>query len=239
VRWDIQGEFGVGYDNDTLQVRVLAEDAQGNADTLTRAAADLLVDTKAPAVATSPFIVGGVVNAGTLSFDVDAGFTETNPGTNVYSYMINSGAAVDSSGESDVEDPDTLTVSEGTEVDGDDSIEVYATHTDDFGHWVSDTSSAYYVKPYPPAAPTLSNVTYMSIDVAVNKHAGEVAGLYYGIQMDSSGTSWWVQGDGSRGSDTVWNTVSGWGTKTVSDLAMDTKYLFRAMSRHAWRSCES
>jgi hypothetical protein len=202
VRWGVSGEFGVGYDNDTIQVRVLAEDAQGNADTLERAAADLVVDTKAPTVATSAFIVGGVVNAGALSFDVDAGFTEQNPGTNTYSYVINSGTPADSSGESDVEDPSALTVSEATEVDGDDSIVVYATHTDDFGHWVSDTSLGYYVKPYPPAAPSLSSVTYQSIDVSVNKHASEAAGLYYGIQMDSAGTYWWVQGDGSRGSDT-------------------------------------
>jgi hypothetical protein len=43
VRWGVAGQFGVGYDNDTIQVRVLVEDAEGNADTLTRAAADLLV----------------------------------------------------------------------------------------------------------------------------------------------------------------------------------------------------
>jgi hypothetical protein len=66
VRWSVLGQFGTGYDNDTIQVRVLSVDAEGNADTLTRAAADLLVDTKAPAVATSAFIVGGVVNSGAM-----------------------------------------------------------------------------------------------------------------------------------------------------------------------------
>jgi hypothetical protein len=177
--------------------------------------------------------VGGQLNAGALSFGIDASFTEGNPSTNTYSYRLNGGARVDSAGQSNVADPASKTVGVSA-LDGNDSVIVYATHVDDAGHWVSDTSGAYYVKPYAPAAPTLSNVTYKSIDVSVNKHASEVAGLYYSVRMDSAGSYWWVQADGGRGSDTIWNTVSGWGTKTVDNLAMATKYVFRAMSRHAF-----
>jgi hypothetical protein len=228
-------------------LRLISRDAQGYADTLTRAAADLLVDTKAPAVATNAFIVGGAVSAGALSFDMDAGFTEQNPGTNTYSYKVSGGAAVDSSAQSDVEDPDTLTVSEATEVDGDDSIVVYARHTDAFGHWVSDTSGGYYVKPYTPQAPSVANPRVDSVDVTINPHVSEAAGLEYAIQVDSLGTTWWVQqSDGTRDVTVSWATLgigSGqWGyisaigsMISVSSLSSPvSQYTFKVKSRNKY-----
>jgi hypothetical protein len=217
---------------------VIAEDGEGNLDTLSMPSANLTFDNKAPAISSSVAITssGGVVSAGELSFDIDVAFTESHPGTNTYSYSINGAAKIDSTGQADVADPAALSVGGLSAFDGDDSVVVYASHTDDYGHGVSDTSSGYYVVPYTPDAPQVANPTVSTVEVSVDSNDAETSGLEYAIYFTPAvDDSNWVQAGGALKDSAVWQTVAGWATTTVTGLAEPvSQYQFQVKSRNLY-----
>ncbi|MFH0921663.1 MAG: DUF2341 domain-containing protein, partial [Fibrobacterota bacterium] len=236
IRWYAAGQLGTSFSSDSIQIRVNADDSMYQ-PSLTRAAADIKIDTKFPTVDTAVFITDGTLNAGATSFSLDASFIETHPVTTVYSYKLNNGAKVDSNGQTAVSNPSAKQM-QVTALNGDDSLVVIAKHTDGYAHAVNCTSAAHYVKPYTPPMPSVDFLTVNSVNAAVNKHSSEVAGLSYAIQVDSSGTTWWVQSaTGLRGASADWNTIAGWGNKTVGGLSTPvSQYLFRTRSRNLYNT---
>ena len=81
---------------------------------------------------------------------------------------------------------------------GDDYVsKTISTHTDSFGHFISSEEvSNTYVIPYTPQAPTVDNPAPTTVDVTINPHASEAAGLEYAIQEVNSG-DWVLQSTGA------------------------------------------
>ncbi|MBF0431516.1 MAG: hypothetical protein HQK83_09570 [Fibrobacteria bacterium] len=168
---------------------------------------------------------------------LDAGFTESNPGTNVYYYDLN-GAGYDAgtSGTSDAQDPDPLAITVAA-LNGDDYFNaIKAVHTDDNGNTTtSELTTDYFIKPYTPEAPTISNPAASTMDVVVNANASAASGISYAIYITPAvGGNNWVQADGSVGASEVWQTIATWGTKTITGLSSPVSgYSVQAKSRNS------
>jgi hypothetical protein len=198
---------------------------------------DQILDNVAPLVATAIHFETAPVSG--TSITLDAAFTETNPDSNTYYYNRNgTGYSAGTVGDLDTADPapKAITVSA---INGDDYFSaIKCTHVDDYGNTITtESTSAVYVKPYTPAAPTVNNPTASTVDVVVNKHVNAASDLSYAIYVSpavgGAGTNW-VQADGSVDSIVVWRTIAAWDTITVTGLSSPvSQYTFQTKSRNS------
>ena len=190
-----------------------------------------VLDNLAPQVATSIHLVSAPVAGSPVS--LDAAFTENNPYTNSYYYNLDgAGYGAGIPGDTNVADPAAKAIPVAlTGADYFDAIK--CVHTDKYGNTATSENTAnIYVKPFTPPAPTVSNPTLSSVDIMVNKQTAEVAGLSYAVYEVLTGK--YVQLDGTLGTSAVWQTISTWGTKTVSGLSAPVlQYGFKTKSRNS------
>lgn len=81
-----------------------------------------------------------------------------------------------------------------------------------------------------PGAPTLSGATINSVNVAINAN-GNPASITYAIQ--ETGSSNYVQSNGTLGASADWQSVAIWGTKTVTGLSAGTTYTFKVKAKNS------
>lgn len=101
---------------------------------------------------------------------------------------------------------------------------------DSFSNTAAAAEVTFYSLAAVPSAPTLSNQTTTTIDVAVTSGDTNPITVEYAIQETSS-TSY-VQANGTLGASAVWATRSAWGTKTVRGLTANTAYTFKVKARN-------
>lgn len=92
------------------------------------------------------------------------------------------------------------------------------------------TSTSIVTLAIVPGAPTVNGATSSSLDVTLNAN-GNLSSTQFAIH--ESTTDQYVQANGSLGASAVWQTVSQWGTKTVTGLAVSTSYTFEAKARNS------
>ncbi|MBT3949162.1 hypothetical protein HOF40_03680, partial [Candidatus Parcubacteria bacterium] len=235
ITWDAGADFDEQEQSD-LQVRVRAKDKYSNQG-IYASSTDFSIDTLNPATDTTSNLQVQP-NAGDTTVLIGGSFTETNPDTNDFYLEINDGGySGATAGDTNTASPSNLLTSVGATLDGNDYIsKTKITHTDDFGQATdnentSPTVAYKYVKPYTPASPTLSSPITTQLDLAINKHASETAGLEYLIQETTTGN--YVQADGTLGVGEIWQTDSAWGTKTITGLSSPvSQYIFKTKSRN-------
>lgn len=81
-----------------------------------------------------------------------------------------------------------------------------------------------------PGAPTAHSSDETTIDLSLAAN-GNPAHTEFAIQ--ETGSTNYVQGDGSLGASEAWQTAATWGTFTVTGLSPDTEYTFHAKARNA------
>jgi hypothetical protein len=86
----------------------------------------------------------------------------------------------------------------------------------------SGANATFYTLANVPGAPTVSNATSGSLDVAIAAADGNPAGTSYAIQVLPGGL--FVQANGSLGVSAVFQTASSWSTITITGLASNTTY---------------
>ena len=197
------------------------------------------LDTKNPtvvsAISSLTEIEGGLSN-----FDVEAEFLDTNPGVNSFEYYVNAEPWIVSSIGSDGDLTPSGTIELSTPLDGNDLLYYRIVHTDDYGGQISSEDNTY-VKPRPPAGPTLVQNGVnpdTAIDVTPVDNEIDAAAILSDVFehkihiSPNNGTLVWVQSDGSLSATPEWNDVSTWGTVTVTGLTANTVYTFYSVSRN-------
>ncbi len=86
----------------------------------------------------------------------------------------------------------------------------------------SGANATFYTLANVPGAPTVSNATSGSLDVAIAAADGNPSGTTYAIQVLPGGL--FVQANGSLGVSAVFQTASSWSTITITGLASNTTY---------------
>ncbi|MBI2475072.1 exo-alpha-sialidase [Candidatus Uhrbacteria bacterium] len=230
---------GVDYpdeDRSTMRVRIRGTDGFSNMSVNVESS-DFIIDTFDP----TPNVTSNLQsqpNAGDTTVLIGGSFTETNPNTNDFYVAINGGAyGSATSGTTNTSSPSNQATSVGSTLDGNDYIsKVKITHTDDYGHSVtnqntSPNTSLKYVKPYTPQAPTVNNPQNTSVDVTIIPHASETSGLEYAIFETTTGK--YVKANGTLDTSPVWRTTTAWGTITVTGLSSPVaQYSFKVKSRN-------
>ncbi|MBF0433552.1 MAG: hypothetical protein HQK83_19900, partial [Fibrobacteria bacterium] len=221
-------------DQADVQVRFTVNDATTNSAS-PATSEDVSLDDLDPSVSAATHFETAPVSGTEIT--LDAAFTEANPNTNTYYYQLNGGAYDGgTAGTTNSADPAALPITVA-EINGDDYFSaIKTTHVDDFGNtFTSEVVSNTYVKPYTPQAPSVSNPTVSTVDVAVNANASAAASLDYAIYISPavSGNNW-VQADGSVGGSEIWQTVATWGTKTITGLSSPvSQYSIQVKSRNS------
>ena len=80
-----------------------------------------------------------------------------------------------------------------------------------------------------PSAPGVINPTATSLDVVVNPN-GNPADVLFAIQ--DSANALYVQADGTRTANVVWQTAAQWDTTKVTDLSTGVTYYFRVKAKN-------
>ena len=236
ITWDAGTDFS-GQSQSDIRVRVRATDTFTNQGAYTESS-NFAVDTKNPSTNVT-VDVQSQPNAGDTSIVLGGSFIETNPNTNSFFVAINNGAyGSATSGTSNTASPANQATAVGATLDGNDVVtKAKIVHEDDYSHSfinenTSLSSSLSYVKPYTPATPTVGSPTISTVNIVVNKHSSEIAGLKYAIFESSTG--FYVQTNGTLSTSTVWQTISTWGTKTVTGLSDPvSQYTFSTKSRNS------
>jgi autotransporter-associated beta strand protein len=91
------------------------------------------------------------------------------------------------------------------------------------GTKLSSPELSFWTLANTPSAPTVNGATATSLNVAVNEN-GNPGTTTYAIYETTQGK--YVQGDGTLGGSTVWQTAATWGTKTVTGLNSGATYTF-------------
>ncbi|MBF0432993.1 MAG: Ig-like domain-containing protein, partial [Fibrobacteria bacterium] len=234
INWHAASQMGSYFDSDSVQIMVIAVDAEGHADTLTMPEANLIIDTEYPYVDVMVHFVYPP-HGDSAAITIDGTFTEKRPNANIYSYMLNGAAPVDSVVGFGTSNPAPLTWQ--LALNGDDSLYVFLTHVDTMGHVMTSASNIAYVIPKTPDAPVLNAPGITSINVAIDSNDNAGVGLPYAIQIapDVGGKSW-VQNDGSLDTAASWQTIAGWSTTTISGLNEKTSYSVVTISRSPYDS---
>jgi len=235
ITWNAGADYSE-HQLDTMKVRVRAKDTYQNQGTFANSSAFSL-DTLAPAVLAGADITSQP-HAGESAVTVNGTFTEVNPDTNLF-YVANGSDVYGSStaGSSGTATPSTQAVTTAV-LDGNDYFtKVKVVHTDTHGQSTTNENTspavAYkYVKPYTPPAPTVTSPGAAALDIVVNKHTSEVAGLEYAIYETS--TNQFVQADETLGGSAVWQTIATWSTVNLTGLSSPlTNYSFETKSRNS------
>lgn len=177
---------------------------------------------------------------GDTTVTLDCSFTETHPDTNTFYLAINGGAYGSSTaGDTGTADPSPQATAVGATLEGNDYVnKVRCVHVDDFGNVgtsesLTPDSIKKYIKPYTPLAPTVDSPTASTVDVAVNRLTAEATGLEYAIYVTKEAENKYVQMDGTLGDAASWETITNWGTKTVTGLSSPvSQYTFYEKSRN-------
>jgi len=103
----------------------------------------------------------------------------------------------------------------------------YATNA--AGTSLSDNEKSFFTLANIPAAPVVDNPTAHTLDIAVNGNENPSV-TEFAIQ--ETGSSKFVQPDGSLGSTPVWQTAAGWSAVSVIDLDANTEYTFQVKARN-------
>ena len=88
---------------------------------------------------------------------------------------------------------------------------------------------SFYTLAEVPSAPTVNNPSSSTLAVTVNVN-GNPAATTFAIQ--ETGSSNYVQADGTLAATAVWQTAATWATKTVTGLAANTSYTFVTKARN-------
>ncbi len=92
------------------------------------------------------------------------------------------------------------------------------------------SAAAFYTSSIVPNIPTVSAVSAVSLSTAITAGDGNPATTQYSIQETGSGN--YIQADGTLGATEVFNTSTGWGTKTVTGLSSSTLYTFKVRAEN-------
>jgi hypothetical protein len=107
------------------------------------------------------------------------------------------------------------------------SYNAYATNSEGTSYGAAAT---FYTLAKVPNAPTVSNPTTSTLDVAIASADGNPTATEYAIQETISGN--YVQLNGTLNATAVWQTAATWGTKTVTGLTSNTSYTFAAKAKN-------
>lgn len=95
----------------------------------------------------------------------------------------------------------------------------------------ASSSITKYTAAATPSAPTLGAATASTIPVSVTSGDGNPSSIQYAIQETSTGN--YIQTNGTLGASEYWQTLSQWGTVTVSGLSSNTRYTFKVKARNS------
>lgn len=214
-----------GVEDSAVYLRMAPNDGINNGSWVVSSA--FAIDNKAPVVSQGVHFEALPIS-GDASFQLDAAYTEGNPGGNAYAYNLNGTGYIWAAGDADTADPAPYNFSAA--LDGDDKFTaIKSTHTDDMGNLtVSEDLSGVYVKPLTPYAPSPSAPGQTTVNLVLSANPGETgAGIYYVIKATCAAGTYYVQSGGALGGAPVWN--SGWGSPVaVTGLTEDTRYWFSA-----------
>jgi len=101
---------------------------------------------------------------------------------------------------------------------------------DSYGNSNSASEIAKYTAAATPTSPTVLAASTTTIDVTLGAGDGNPGTTTYAIQ--ETGTGNYVQGDGTLSGSAIWDTLSNWGTKTVTGLSANTQYSFKIKARN-------
>ena len=90
--------------------------------------------------------------------------------------------------------------------------------------------ATYYAPAAVPNAATVNNPSASTLDVLIDVN-GNPTTTQFAIQ--ETGSSNYVQADGSLAATAVWQTAATWATKTVTGLSANTSYTFHVKARNA------
>ena len=232
---------GINNTNQTdIQIRFTVND--GTADSASPAtSASFEVDNLNPTTNTTTAFASSPV-AGDTTISLSGSITETNPNTNIFYYNLNAaGYDAGTAGDTNTANPSNQSISLGVTLDGNDYFSaIKIVHTDDYGNQgTNENTTAVYVKPYTPSAPTITNPSGTTIDITINKHSSETTGLKYAIAAsnDSWSTTQYVQADNTLNTSTIWQTRGNWDnsyTITITGLSTPvSNYQFKIKSRNS------
>ena len=91
------------------------------------------------------------------------------------------------------------------------------------------SSASLYTLANVPAAPTVNNATASTLDVSVNANSNPVSTVF---AIQETGSSNYVQADGSLAGSAIWQTETAWATTTVTGLSATTSYTFHVKARN-------
>jgi RHS repeat-associated protein len=91
------------------------------------------------------------------------------------------------------------------------------------------TVTTFYTLAVTPAAPTVSNPTAITVKVSIGSDTNS-SSTTYAVLETSTGN--YVQADGSLNAAPVFQTSTGWGTKTVVGLSQSTSYTFQTVAKN-------
>ncbi|OGL93119.1 hypothetical protein A3H11_03865 [Candidatus Uhrbacteria bacterium RIFCSPLOWO2_12_FULL_47_10] len=189
ITWNAGTDFS-GNDETDMRIRLRGTDSSNNVSAFVESA-NFSVDTKAPVVQTSADLKAQP-SAGDTTVLIGGSFTESNPNTSEFFVALNGGYGGATAGGSNTAAPADQATAVGATLDGNDVIsKVKIVHTDDFGKSATNENTSpnadlKYVKPYTPQAPTVNNPQNTSVDITINPHASEAAGLKYAIYEETT-----------------------------------------------------
>jgi hypothetical protein len=99
------------------------------------------------------------------------------------------------------------------------------------GGSASGANATFYTLANVPGAPTVSNATSASLDVAIAAADGNPLGTTYAIQVLPGGL--YVQANGSLGVSAVFQTAISWATTTINSLSSNTNYTIQVKAINA------
>jgi len=241
---------GVDYSEhqqNNMQVRVRAKDKWQNQGGYV-SSTNFSLDTLSP-TALSVAELKSQPNAGDIAVLIGGSFTEVNPSTNTfYAAVSSSSYLATTTGDINTASPSNQLTAVGVTLRGNDYIsKVKIVHADRYGRLgsnenISPSTSLKYVKPYIPAAPTLSNPITNQLDLLINPNVNEADGLEYAVYETT--TNKYLQSDGTLGVSPVWQQLgvsSGqWGSGLVvigkvrvTGLSSPvSQYIFQVKSRN-------
>ncbi len=237
---DLYWEAGTDLNNtedNTVYFRLKLHDGYSYQNDYATTSAFVL-DTKAPVISSATAFSASPV-AGDTTITLTATWTEGNPNTSAFYYALNGTTYSSAQAGSTNTTTPTVTISLGATLDGNDYFDkIKSTATDDYGNAssASEVLTDVGVKPYTPAQPTAQNVSYTSCEIIANKNAAEATGLEYAIYITpvpSGGAGNYMAADGSTSATAVWQTLTLWGTLSVTGLSNSTTYTFKTKSRNS------
>ncbi|MGL2964934.1 beta strand repeat-containing protein, partial [Flavobacterium sp. RSB2_4_14] len=151
-------------------------------------------------------------NATTVSFDYGTLATATTPASGAVTGTSNTATSVTVAGLS----PNTQYTYKAIASGG-------------LGGTVNGSDVSFYTFANAPLAPTLSNATETTIDVAIGSGDGNPIGTLYSIQLNGGS---YIQVGGATLGTAVWQTAAAWASTTVSNLSCGANQTFTVHAKN-------